>query len=49
MKGRDGTSRALYVVAKPKRVIVLRVFVKKSQKTPSKEIQLALKKAEEIT
>ena len=49
MKGRDGISRALYVVAKPKRVVVLRVFVKKSQKTPRKEIQLALKKAEEIT
>lgn len=49
MKGRDGISRALYVVAKPKRVVVLRVFVKKTQKTPRKEIQQALRKAEEIT
>jgi phage-related protein len=49
MKGRDGISRALYVVTKPKRVVVLRVFVKKSQKTPRKEIRLALTKAEEIT
>ena len=49
MKGRDGISRALYVVVKPKRVVVLRVFVKKTQKTPRKEIQQALKKAEEIT
>lgn len=49
MKGRDGISRALYVVAKPKRVVVLKVFVKKTQKTPRKEIQQALKKAEEIT
>jgi len=49
LKGRDGISRALYVVAKPKRVVVLRVFVKKSQKTPRKEIRLALTKAEEIT
>ena len=49
MKGRDGISCALYVVAKPKRVVVLRVFVKKTQKTPRKEIRLALKKAEEIT
>jgi len=49
MKGRDGISRALYVVAKPKRVVVVRVFVKKTQKTPRKEIKLALKRAEEIT
>jgi len=49
MKGRDGISRALYVVEQPKRVVVVRVFVKKTQKTPRKEIKLALKKVEEIT
>ncbi len=49
MKGRDGISRALYVVAKPKRVVVVRVFIKKTQKTPRKELKLALKRAEEIT
>ena len=49
IKGRDGISRALYVVKQPKRVVVVRVFVKKTQKTPRKEIKLALKRAEEIT
>ena len=49
MKGRDGISRALYVVEQPERVVVLRVFVKKTQKTPRREIKLALKRAEEIT
>ena len=48
LKGRDGISRALYVTAKPKRVIVVRVFIKKTQKTPRKEIKLALKRAKEI-
>ncbi|MCH2245075.1 MAG: type II toxin-antitoxin system RelE/ParE family toxin [Crocosphaera sp.] len=48
LKGTDGISRALYVTAKPKRVIVVRVFIKKSQKIPRKEIKLALKRAEEI-
>ncbi len=48
MKGRDGISRALYVVAKPKRVVVVRVFAKKTQKTPRREIELALKRAEEV-
>lgn len=48
MKGKDGTSRALYVTVKPERVIVVRVFVKKTQKTPRSEIKLALKRAQEI-
>ena len=48
MKGRDGISRALYVVARPKRVVVVRVFVKKTQKTPRREIALALKRAEGV-
>ena len=46
MKGRDGISRAVYITVKPKRVVVLRVFVKKTQKTPRREIRLALKRAE---
>ena len=48
MKGRDGISRALYVTTQPKRVVVVRVFVKKSQKTPRREIKLALERAKEI-
>jgi|TARA_R100000365_G_C2747970_1_gene78521 phage-related protein len=48
MKGRDGISRALYVVARPKRVVVVRIFVKKSQKTPRREIELALKRAKDV-
>ena len=48
MKGRDGISRALYVVVKPKRVVVVRVFAKKTQKTPRREIELALKRAKEV-
>lgn len=48
MTGKDGISRALYVTAKGKRVVVVRVFVKKTQKTPRREIELALKRAKEI-
>ena len=48
MKGNDGISRALYVTAVGKRVVVVRVFVKKTQKTPGREIDLALKRAKEI-
>ncbi|MCX6606282.1 MAG: type II toxin-antitoxin system RelE/ParE family toxin [Acidobacteria bacterium] len=48
MKGKDGISRALYVTVFAKRVVVVRVFIKKTQKTPSGEIELALKRAKEI-
>jgi len=48
MKGRDGISRALYVTAHEQRVVVVRVFVKKTQKTPSREIKLALERAKEV-
>ncbi len=48
MKGKDGISRALYVTAVSKRVVVVRVFIKKTQKTPGREIELALKRAKEI-
>jgi phage-related protein len=48
ISGRSGTSRAIYVTAKGRRVIVVRVFVKKTQKTPPREIRLARERAREI-
>jgi phage-related protein len=48
IKGRDGISRALYVTAAGRRVVVVRVFLKKTQKTPNREIELALKRAKEV-
>jgi phage-related protein len=49
MTGRDGISRAIYVTAAGRRVIVVRVFVKKSQKTPLRELELARERAKEVT
>jgi phage-related protein len=48
MKGKDGISRALYVTAAGQRIVVVRVLIKKTEKTPSREIELALKRAKEI-
>jgi phage-related protein len=48
LRGRGGIARALYVTATGRRVVVLRVFVKKTQKTPRREIALARKRAEEV-
>ena len=48
MKGRDGISRALYVPAGDRRVVVVRVFAKSTRRTPRREIVLALKRAKEV-
>jgi phage-related protein len=48
MKGKDGIARALYVTAWQQRVVIVRVFVKKAQKTPRREIKLALDRAREV-
>jgi phage-related protein len=48
MKGKDGISRAIYVTAAARRVVVVRVFVKKTWKTPRREIDLALERAKEV-
>jgi phage-related protein len=48
MSGKDGIARSLYVTADSRRVIVLRTFIKKTQKTLNREIALALKRAKEV-
>ena len=46
--GRDGISRAIYVTAAGRRVVVVRVFIKKTQKTPPHELDLARQRAKEV-
>ena len=46
--GRASIGRALYSTVTGKRIVILRVFVKKSQQTPSREIDLALKRLETL-
>jgi phage-related protein len=48
LKGKSGIARAVYVTATGMRIVVVHVFAKKTQKTPRKEIALALKKAKEV-
>jgi phage-related protein len=48
MKGKSGISRALYVTAARQRVVILRVFIKKTEKTPRHEIELARSRAKLI-
>jgi phage-related protein len=44
LRGRDGIARAIYFAATGKRLVVVRAFVKKTQRTPSHEIDLALQR-----
>ncbi len=48
LRGRDGIARAIYVAAGGRRVVVVRAFVKKTQRTPRQEIRLALNRAKEV-
>ena len=48
LTGRDEIARAIYVTATGKRVVIVRAFRKKTQKTPRSKIELALKRAEEV-
>jgi phage-related protein len=46
--GKDGIARAIYVTAAGRRVIIVRIFIKKTQKTPQRELELARRRAKEV-
>lgn len=45
--GRDGIARGIYIAIKDRRIIVLRVFIKKTEKTLGKEIDVAKQRPRE--
>ncbi len=47
--GKKDISRTFFAFAVGKKIYILRTFVKKSQKTPTSEIKLALKRLGEMT
>ena len=48
LRGKDGIARAAYVTATGRRVVVVHVFGKKTQKTPRRELEIALRRAKEV-
>jgi phage-related protein len=48
IKGRDGIARAIYTTIVDKKLVILHVFIKKTQQTPQQAIELALKRMKEI-
>lgn len=47
--GNKDITRTLFTFAKGKRIYILRVFIKKTPKTPAREIALALMRLKELT
>jgi len=47
-KGREGIGRSIYCYQKGKKIIILHSFVKKDQKIPKRDLEIALKRKKEI-
>lgn len=47
-KGKDGIARVFYFTYMGQRVVLLHGFMKKSAKTPTREIETALKRMKEV-
>jgi phage-related protein len=48
-KAREGIARGIYVTAAGRRVVVLHVFVKKTQKTPLRAMEIARSRMKQVT
>jgi phage-related protein len=48
LQGHEGIGRALYCLLSNKEIYILNAFIKKTQKTPEKELDLARKRMKEL-
>ncbi|MCI5139905.1 MAG: type II toxin-antitoxin system RelE/ParE family toxin, partial [Candidatus Electrothrix sp. AR1] len=48
MKSKEGIGRVFYCTAVNQQIVMLHSFVKKSQKIPRRELNLALKRMKEV-
>ena len=48
MSGQFGIGRAIYITLHAQRIVILHAFVKKTQKTPQRAIELALQRMKEL-
>ena len=47
-KGKEGIGRGMFCIMKNNKIIILNVFIKKTQATPEKELTLAIKRQKEV-
>ena len=48
LRGREGIARVFYCTRVGRRIVVLHSFVKKTQETPSRELQIARRRQPEV-
>ncbi|MDD2599400.1 MAG: type II toxin-antitoxin system RelE/ParE family toxin [Kiritimatiellae bacterium] len=48
LKSKEGISRVFYCTLKERQICMLHTFIKKSQKTPAKELKLAFSRLREV-
>jgi phage-related protein len=48
VKGQEGIARVFYGTAVAQRIVMLHVFIKKSQKTPQRELDIARHRLQEV-
>ena len=48
VKGKEGIGRAFFCTIADQRIIILHAFIKKSQKTPKKELEIARKRMRDV-
>ena len=48
IKSKEGIARVLYCAMIHKRIIMLHIFIKKSQKIPKKELKMAMTRMKEV-
>ena len=49
VKGKEGIARVFYCTVIGERIIILHSFVKKSEKTPKRELEIARRRQKEVT
>jgi phage-related protein len=47
-KGKEGIGRALFCIAVNRRIIILHAYIKKSQKTPRNELEIASRRMKDV-
>jgi phage-related protein len=48
VNGREGIARVFYCTVVQRRIVMLHVFIKKSQKTPKRELEIAKRRLQEV-
>lgn len=48
VKGQAGIARGLFCISPKKAIVILNIFVKKTERTPQKELEIALKRMKEV-